>query len=68
LIALSILGCGHFGFKMALVCKKIKTTYLTNVSDEKITTGTSVTSSTRARDYLEYRGTRKQHAVLLSKI
>ena len=43
-LSLSFLGVGHFAF-IALVCSKFKIAYLANVSERKITSGKSVTSS-----------------------
>ena len=52
----NFLGPGHFVF-IAPVCKRFKTVYLTHVSDEKITTGESCTSSiSRARPYFAHKG------------
>jgi len=52
----SFLGDGEFGF-IAPVCKRFKSTYLNRVSDKKITSVESATSSiSRTRAYLEYAG------------
>jgi len=56
-LSLSFLGVGHFLF-IALVHSKFKSAYLANVSDQKITSGESVTSSIlRAEKYFENAGT-----------
>jgi len=56
-LSLSFLGVGYFAF-IALIHSTFKIAYLANVSDNKITSGESVTSSIlRAEKYFEDSGT-----------